>query len=72
VNGLQSEFEQDVTFVRLNAAESDVEALQQQLALRGHPSLAILDGDGQVIQRYFGAQSAETLRPILLSLISPP
>jgi hypothetical protein len=71
VNGLETEFQGQVAFVRLNAAERDVESLQQQMGLRGHPSVGILDADNNVMERYFGGQAAETLRPILLSLSSP-
>jgi thioredoxin-like negative regulator of GroEL len=65
VNGLETEFEGRVTFVRLNAEERDVESFQQQLGLRGHPSVGILDSNGNVVERYFGAQSAATIRTVL-------
>lgn len=69
VNGLEDEFATQINVVRLNAVESEVVALQSQFGLRGHPSFAILDESGAVVERYFGPQSAETLRTALQSAL---
>ena len=69
VNGLEDELGAQINVVRLNAAESDVVALQSQYGLRGHPSFAVLDEGGNVVERYFGPQSAETLREALQSAL---
>ena len=69
MNGLEAEFGDKVNFVRLNAIEPDVLQLQQTYGLRGHPSVAILDGDGQVAARYFGPETAETLRGDLTAVL---
>jgi len=65
VNGIEAEFEGQVTVVRLNAAEPDNARLQTDYGVRGHPSVVILDESGRVTQRYIGAQTAETLRAAL-------
>lgn len=62
VNGLEGEFGTQINVVRLNAAESENVALQNKYGLRGHPSFAVLDGGGSVVERYFGPQSEEVLR----------
>ncbi len=68
MNGLEAEFGGEIEFFRLNAAEAENGRLQQQYGLRGHPSAAILDRDGNVVERYFGAETAETLQAVLRQL----
>ncbi len=69
MNGLEEEFGEEVTFLRLNAADPENGLLQQTYGLRGHPSVAILDDEGAVAARYFGPQTAETLRADLNDVI---
>lgn len=69
MDGLEAEFGADVTFERLNAAEAEVLQLQQTFGLRGHPSVAILDVNGAVVQRYFGPETAEKLREDLTAVL---
>lgn len=69
MNGLEDEFGEDVEFVRLNAIEPEVLQLQQTYGLRGHPSVAILDSEGEVAALYFGPETAETLRGDLTAVI---
>lgn len=71
MNGLEAEFGEDVEFVQLNAAEPEVVQLQQTYGLRGHPSLAILDDNDEVTARYFGPETAETLRTDLTAVLPP-
>ena len=69
MNGLEDEFGEDVDFVRLNAIEPKVVRLQQTYGLRGHPSVAILDSNGEVVTLYFGPETAATLRGDLTAVI---
>lgn len=69
MDGLEAEFGNEVNFERLNAAESEVLQLQQTYGLRGHPSVAILDENGAVAQRYFGPETAEKLREDLTAVL---
>ena len=69
MDGLEAEFGADVTFERLNAAEAEVLQLQQTFGLRGHPSVAILDVNGEVVARYFGPETAEKLRGDLTAVL---
>jgi len=69
VNGLEDDFGEEVEFVRLNAIEPEVLQLQQTYGLRGHPSVAILDGNGKVVALYFGPATAETLRGELTAVL---
>lgn len=61
VNGLEDEYDDRITFQRLNAAEEG-QALFQQYNLRGHPSYVILDTRGEVVWRFAGQTSRATLR----------
>ncbi|MCA9953684.1 MAG: hypothetical protein KC434_03125 [Anaerolineales bacterium] len=45
--------------------------MQQTYGLRGHPSVAILDANGEVAARYFGPETAEKLREDLTAVLSP-
>lgn len=69
MNGLEEEFGEDVAFLRLNAADPENVLLQQTYGLRGHPAVAILDDEGAVAARYFGGQTAETLRAHLTTVV---
>jgi len=59
----------DINFYRLNVELPDNERIQQSYGLRGHPAAVILNEDGVVVERYFGVETAVTLRPILKATI---
>jgi thioredoxin-like negative regulator of GroEL len=65
VDGLEAEYGEEVNFVRLNVELPDNERIQQSYGLRGHPSVAILDVNGEMVQGVFGAETAVNLRPFL-------
>lgn len=65
MNGVEDEFEADINFYRFDANEPVNQRLQNSLGLRGHPAIAIIDRDGEVVQRLFGVQSADLLTPML-------
>ena len=69
VDGLEEEFDTEITVLRLNAAEPDNVELQQGFGLRGHPAFAILDENGRTTQTFFGPQSEETLRAALTAVV---
>lgn len=61
MDGLEEQYGSEITFYRFDAAVSENERLQSELGLRGHPSVAIIDSDKAIVQRYFGPQTADTL-----------
>ncbi|WP_420645250.1 hypothetical protein [Candidatus Leptofilum sp.] len=69
MNGLEAEFGDEITFLRLNAAEVEVVELQQSYGLRGHPAVAVLDEREAVVVRYFGPESFDTLQAVLKDLL---
>lgn len=70
VDGLEVEFTGKASVLQLNAGQSGNEKLQSQWGLRGHPSFAILDADGQVTERFFGPQSEDQLRIAIQTVAS--
>ena len=62
MNRLEGKYGTQITFIRLNAVESNNADIQQGFGLRGHPTVAIIDADGHVAAKFIGEQSAETLR----------
>lgn len=69
VNGLSEEFDGQLNFYRLNAAEPAVVTLQGQYGVRGHPSIALIDMNGAVTDRFLGPQSEADLRAAVLALL---
>ncbi|KAA3661879.1 MAG: hypothetical protein DWQ04_15005 [Chloroflexi bacterium] len=65
MDGLEAEYGEQVNFVRLNVEIPENERVQQSYGLRGHPSVAILDADGVMVQDVFGAETAVNLRTYL-------
>lgn len=70
VDGLESEFVGEAAILRLTAAEPANVRLQQEYGLRGHPSFAVLSGDGRVLQVFIGPQTEETLRVALTTALN--
>lgn len=69
MNGLAEEYEGQIAVMQLDANIEVNERIQQQFGVRGHPSAVIIDSQGQVIQRYFGVETAVTLRSALNEVI---
>lgn len=70
MNGLETTYGQQMTFTRLDVDEPENEDFQQQFRLRGHPSVAIVNANGETVQTFVGVQSAETLTPIIEQAIN--
>ncbi len=71
VDGLQDDYDEQVTFVYLNAKDREAgEVLFQSLGLPGHPSIVIFTPDGEEIYRRFGIADETELIDILNLSIS--
>ena len=68
VNGLETEFEADVTFDRINASSERGQAAMRAYSLRGHPSYVLLDAGGKVLWQFAGQIGETSLRSQLASL----
>lgn len=69
MDGIEQEFRGKAEVIRLNVDESENERIQQTYGVRGHPSIVIVDGDGQVTERFLGAVPAESLQQALNKVI---
>ncbi len=69
VDGLEEEFAGQLTVSRLNAADPETVQLQQAYGLRGHPSFAVVDGNGTPSQIFVGLQSEDDLRDAIINML---
>lgn len=62
MHGLEEQFDTDIVFVWLNAADGAAgQAAYEQLTLPGHPSIVIFDATEEEAYRGFGSFDEETL-----------
>jgi hypothetical protein len=67
VNGLESEFEDQIVFQQIDANTEEGRTAMSGYGLRGHPSYAIVDVDGSLLWTAAGQLPAEQLRQSLLN-----
>jgi len=71
VDGLQADYDGEVAFVYVNAADgAKAQSAFEQLRLLGHPAVVIFLPDGSETYRGFGIIKAETLHERLSSILS--
>jgi hypothetical protein len=61
VNGLEQEFGSQVEFQRINASDTDGQAIFQTYGLRGHPAYVILNSEADVLWFGIGEQAKDIL-----------
>ena len=69
VNGLETEFEADVAFDKIDAASERGQAAMKAYSLRGHPSYVLLDANGEVRWQFSGQMGESQLRSQLASMV---
>jgi thioredoxin-like negative regulator of GroEL len=69
VHGLEIEYWGKVNFVYLDIDSASVEPFEQQLGFRGQPHFLLLDGEGNIVEQFFGRVPEDTLRTSLDSLL---
>jgi thioredoxin-like negative regulator of GroEL len=70
VDGLEKEFAGQVTVAQLDADEEENGRLQQQYGLRGHPTFAVLDRNGRIVQTFIGPQTEGVLHEAITAVIA--
>jgi hypothetical protein len=68
VHGLESEFEPDVMFERVDASTSRGRTAMSAFSLRGHPSYVLLDEEGAVVWQFAGQVDEAQLRAEMVNL----
>ncbi|GAB4263496.1 MAG: hypothetical protein Kow0080_01900 [Candidatus Promineifilaceae bacterium] len=69
VDGLEAEFTEGIVFQRLDAAVPENEQMQLQYGVRGHPSVVILDENGQAASVFVGPQDVTVLREAITAVL---
>lgn len=62
VDGLGEEFSGRVAVYQLDTALESNAALQRQWNLRGHPTIAMIDSSGELVQSFYGSYPKENLQ----------
>ena len=62
VDGLETEFEADVTFERIDASSEHGQAAMETYSLSGHPSYVLLDEQGEAVWQFSGQTGDAQLR----------
>ena len=70
VDGLESEYGDQVAFKRINAVEREGPVIMRGYRIQGHPTTLIFDSQGQETQRIIGPQPQETVASVLRQVIN--
>jgi thioredoxin-related protein len=62
VHGLEAEYYGRIGFAYLDASDPATRTFQQQLGFRVQPEFYLLDGQGNVVKKWFGYVRAEDFR----------
>ena len=62
VHGLEAEYFGKIKFSYLDADDPQTDTFQRDLGFQYQPELYLLDGDGNVLQKFVGFTSEEQLR----------
>ncbi len=71
MNGIEKEFGDRLQVVRLNFNDRANSGVISALGVRGHPTIVLFDPDGEAGGAWFGAATAEDLRPLVEALFEP-
>lgn len=71
VDGLSEEFNGRVAVYQLDTALKGNAALQTQWGLRGHPTFAVLDSDGELVQSFYGTYPKVNLQRAMEAVVTP-
>ena len=68
VDGLETDYGDQIAFQRLNVDEDDGKAAAQTFRVRGHPAIVVLDADGSLVWSRVGVQPRADVVKVLESL----
>lgn len=64
VHGLEAEYSGKVKFSYLDADDPNTDSFQRTLGFQYQPELYLLDGDGNLLQKFIGFTSEDQLRSV--------
>jgi mono/diheme cytochrome c family protein len=70
VDGLESQYGDQVVFRRINANEGDGPAVMAAYRVQGHPTILIIDRQGREVSRFLGPQAAEQIAESLQQVLA--
>jgi thioredoxin-like negative regulator of GroEL len=70
VDGLESDYGDQVAFQRLNADEDDGRAAAQTYRVRGHPAIVVINARGDVVWSRVGVQPRDVVAGALESALA--
>ena len=70
VDGLETQFAGQIAFQRIKADEGDGPVIMRAYRIQGHPTVLIIDQQGQEINRLIGPQSAEKLTEVIQQVLA--
>lgn len=63
VHGLERKYQDRIGFVYLDIDDSAADELKRQLGYRSMPQFFLVDGNGQILETWFGLVTAEQFEP---------
>ncbi|MBI1882364.1 MAG: c-type cytochrome [Chloroflexi bacterium] len=70
VDGLETQFSGQIAFQRINADEGDGPAIMRAYRIQGHPTILLINPQGQEMNRFIGPQTAEKLTEVLQQVLT--
>lgn len=71
VNGLEEDFGDELQVVRLDFNDSENDGAIAALGVRGHPTIVLLNREGEIHRRWLGAGTDDDLRPLVQQVLAP-
>ncbi len=71
VHGLEAEYHGRILFTYLDAGDPATDDFQRTLGFAVQPEFHLLDGEGNVLYRWFGYVEAEEFRSIFEGYLTP-
>lgn len=68
VHGLEAQYTGKIQFTYLDVDDPATADLRQALRFRGQPQFVLLDGEGNVLQQWFGFVAAQDFRLVFDSV----
>ena len=65
VHGLEAEYYDKVKFAYLDIDDPANDGFKRTLGFRGQPQFFLLDGNGEILQQWYGSVSVESFRTTL-------
>lgn len=69
VDRLEKDFESQLAVIRVDAGQSATRGVLSSLRIRGHPTLVLLDADGEEVARFLGPPTEAEVSQAVCALL---